>query len=483
MIRADDKDAGAKGTDDFETTLRVEQVNAIIPATLARDSAGGALGRTIKERFVLESQLGDGGMGVVYKARDLRREEKADPNVYVALKLIGDAIQSHPEAPLALQREASRALRLAHPNIVHMYDFDRDGDLSYLTMELLSGTSFDALLRKHGSGIAFDAAASLIRQLCSGLAYAHAQGIIHSDLKPSNVFLTHDGVVKILDFGIATPLRGLNDDRPETSFNPRRMGALSPTHACVEMWYGMDADPRDDIYSLGCIVYELYCGRHPFGGTNAPKAMETDMEVAPIPELSRRQNRALRAALSFRREDRTPTVQQFVEEFGLESAGVRRNRWLPASIVALGIAVLAIAGVRYAIRDQGQDVLPQTRIPASGGPKMSTNAPDAARDTTQAAVERTEQTASDAQKPSSPRTDTFEIRCQGTPGRELLDRLVDEGLAEQTNLTLGAGDDRKQAAANFRRIVTCLRELQDRGFTDQASRALVRDAEALPDPL
>jgi len=482
MMSEADKGASPPDTAEVETTLRMAQAK-VIPSTAVRDQDTSPLGRTIKGRFVLESQLGDGGMGVVYKALDLRRQEKDDPNTYVALKLIGGAIQSHPEAPLALQREASRALRLAHHNIVHMYDFDRDGDLSFLTMELLSGKSFDALLREHRSGMAFGQASPLIQQLCSGLAYAHAQGIIHSDLKPSNVFLTNEGVVKILDFGIATPLRGLNDSRPETSFNPRRMGALSPSHACVEMWFGLDADPRDDIYSLACIMYQMYSGHHPFHGMDAPKAMDTGKTVAPIATLTRQQNQALRMALNFRREGRTANVQQLVKDFGFDSGGASRIQWVPVSAAAaIGIAMIAAVGMRYVglTTDAATEtVAAQTETAvsagASGRKSESAATTGAAQD---AAAATPGQTASDAAAVAGSQAQPFETRCQGSPGPALLSRLVDQGLREQTNFTLGTDADKKQAQSSILRIVTCIRELQALGFTDEGSRALVRDAEA-----
>jgi serine/threonine protein kinase len=481
MSNVDSSGESAKDTE-VETTLRLERllqdrIGAAGSTTAPRTTGsppGELIGRTIKGRFVLESQLGDGGMGVVYKARDLRRAEKDDPNVYVALKLIGESIQSHPEAPLALQREASRALRLAHHNIVHMYDFDRDGDLSFLTMELLSGTSFDALLREHGNGMELARTVPLVRQLCSGLAYAHEQGIIHSDLKPNNVFLTHEGVVKILDFGIATPLRGLNEERPETSFNPRRMGALSPSHACVEMWYGMDADPRDDIYSLGCIVYQLCSGRHPFKGIDAPRAMDAGMTAAPIAGLTRKQNRALATALSFRRQDRTPTVQQFVAEFGLNSVETRSNSGrLVAGVAAAVIAAVSLSGVLYALRAPDRD--------APLRPTESKEISTATRGSTQTPVERTSEGAATAASTSaSSPPDTFETRCQGAASRESMARLIDQGLAEQTSFTLGSGAEKLESQATMRRIVACLRDLQRLGFSDEASRALIHDAEAIP---
>lgn len=425
--------------------------------------------RVIKNRFVLESRLGDGGMGVVYKAIDRNRQDADDPIVHVALKLIGESIQAHPQAALALQREGSRTLRLSHRNIVRMYDFDRDGDLAFLTMELLDGRSLDAIVCEHPDGMPFEAARAMVEQLCDGLIYAHREGIIHSDLKPSNVFLTTQDVVKILDFGIATPLRGLNADRPETSFNPRRLGALSPSHASVEMWSGMDADPRDDIYSLGCIVYQMLAGKHPFKGTDAPTAFSQGLQVAPIRGLARRQNRALRAALSFRRDNRIESVQRFRDELFLAPATGTSSKWEITGAAVL--AVMGAAGIWLAL---------------PGSPLRSP--PDSPRADTATAASRETPKSTQELPRATPARDTavvaaaasFEQRCQGTPSPALLDKLLESGLAAQTRLTF-ADSERAQteAAASIRKTADCVRELRDLGLESREGRTWLSDVDAL----
>ncbi|MEM9058187.1 MAG: serine/threonine-protein kinase, partial [Pseudomonadota bacterium] len=164
----------------------------------SRGDAPLAVDSVIKQRFVLQEEIGKGGMGVVFKALDLRKQEAHDRNPYIAVKVLNEEFKRHPESLKALQREARKAQDLAHPNIVNVFDFDRDGDDVYMTMEFLEGEPLDELIQKQAlSGLPKDEAFPIIRGMALALNYAHEKGIIHSDFKPANCFLNKDGVVKV----------------------------------------------------------------------------------------------------------------------------------------------------------------------------------------------------------------------------------------------------------------------------------------------
>jgi serine/threonine protein kinase len=270
-------------------------------------------GSVLKERFELVNVLGEGGMGKVYRARDLLKVEAKDKNPFIAVKTLSGDFRQHPEAFMALQREASKAQRLAHPNIATVFDFDRDGSTIYLTMELMEGEELSSFIKRlPAGGLPVPEAMKLIKQLCDGLGYAHAKGLVHSDFKPGNAFITSDGTVKLLDFGIARASKTRHEvSGVITIFDPSELGALTPAYASLEMFEGEDPDPRDDIYALACVAYELLTGKHPFNKLSAPKILEKGLRPAPIAKLNKRQNRALLNALAINREDRTPTVEEF----------------------------------------------------------------------------------------------------------------------------------------------------------------------------
>jgi hypothetical protein len=302
-------------------------------------------GMIVKERFVLERRLGEGGMGVVFKARDLRKEEARDRDPYVAIKFLNDEFRRRPEALMALQRETRRAQSLAHPNVVTVYDFDRDASLIYMTMEFLEGEPLDRFIQRHPQGLRFKDAWPIIEGCARALAYAHQEGVIHADFKPGNVFFAGERKIKVLDFGIARALSRQGDDRAAgTRFDAGSLGALTPAYASPEMLLDEKPDPRDDVYALACVSYELLTGRHPFGGATAVKAAHDGMTVKRLPGMGRRQHRALVRGLAFRQEDRARTVEAFLDEMaGPLGARGRALRQSLLSTTATGIAVAALA--------------------------------------------------------------------------------------------------------------------------------------------
>ncbi|CAM3159501.1 non-specific serine/threonine protein kinase [Burkholderia ubonensis] len=338
------------------------------------------IGDTLNGRFVLEECLGVGGMGTVYKALDLRKLEASDRKPHIAIKVLNVQFRGQPTSLIALQREARKAQTLAHRNIVTVYDFDRDGPLVYLTMEYLSGKPLSKVLRAPGfAGMPLDAALPIIAGMGQALAYAHERGFVHCDFKPANVFLTDRGEVKVIDFGIARAFQRRDEDPDVTVFDPASLGGITPAYASPEMFEHLEPDPRDDVYALACVTYELLTGRHPFDRLSATQARHDHLRPARPPNLDRAQWRTLSAALSFDRATRTPGVNPF-----LEGMGVFKRR-TPASGARVGAAVgacalAAIAALWYgyhALSRSGErrtaaDTLAQA--PANGGNAANTGA-------------------------------------------------------------------------------------------------------------
>ena len=294
-------------------------------------------GDILNNRFVLEECIGAGGMSTVYKALDRRKLEADDRYPYVAVKVLNLEFRAHPDSLIALQREAKKSQSLAHPNIVRVYDFDRDGSTVYMTMEYLPGESLAQILRAPGfKGFPRDEAMRILEGIACALIFAHSNGIIHADFKPANVILTDNGEVKVIDFGIARAFKRPDDsDMEVTRFDPGSLGALTPTYASPEMLEQQEPDPRDDVYALACIAYEMLTGRHPFGRMQATEARDGGLQLERKKSLTRRQSKALKAALAFDRDKRTANVEQFLHDMRPESAVS-----VPAPVFAIGKALL-----------------------------------------------------------------------------------------------------------------------------------------------
>ncbi len=310
--------------------LKAQRDTVIGEAAASGEGQSGNDYRIVRDRFVILERLGKGGMGEVFKARDLRKEEAEDDNPYVAIKFLGEAFSQHPRALISLQREAKRSQQLAHPNVLTVYDFDRDGDRVYMTMEYLDGAPLGGWKSVKFLEGREPTIHDLIKDISNGLIYAHEHGVVHSDLKPDNVYVTVEGRVKLLDFGIA---RIMDSALQQDSFDPGELGALTMRYASLEMLEGgKDPHPADDIYALGVIAYQLFTGVHPYQGKNALDAKKLGIVPPPIKGLKRHERKAIEGAIALEREHRTKSADQFLSKF----TGSRRRN------IALLIAVFVL---------------------------------------------------------------------------------------------------------------------------------------------
>lgn len=292
---------------------------------------GAAVGTLLGNRYLLEYKLGEGGMGVVFRATDV--EVKGET---FAVKVLKPAIQKRPEALKLVREEVRKTRGLRHPNIVGVYSLNSDPTGAYMLMEFLEGKSVSALIdEEFGRGMPLMRAWPLINDIGSALAYAHDHNVIHSDLKPSNLFVTVSGKAMLLDFGIARAVR-VRSDR----FDTGSLGALTPAYASCEMLNGSAPDQSDDVYAFACVIYEMLSGKHPFNSLGAVDAQRIGMRAAPLACLTNRQNQALMRALAFERAQRTASVEALLG--GLKGPGrppQRSQIWLGAGTAACLVAI------------------------------------------------------------------------------------------------------------------------------------------------
>src|SRR5712692_9502222 len=227
--------------------------------------------------YEILAPLGAGGMGEVYRARDTKLDRE------VAIKVLPQSLAADPASLARFEREAKAVAALSHPNMLAIHDLGKSDGVTYAVMELLEGES----LRQR---LAFGAlpqrkAIEIARQIALGLAAAHEKGIVHRDLKPENLFLTRDGRVKILDFGLARQITLPSADGTESPTVTQQtepgtvlgtVGYISP-----EQLRGQPADARSDIFAFGAVLYEMLSGKRAFVGDTAIETMNAILREEP----------------------------------------------------------------------------------------------------------------------------------------------------------------------------------------------------------
>jgi serine/threonine protein kinase len=299
--------------EDFVSDAGVFQQPAAAPQ-VAEAGFERRLRRALGDDYELLEEIGKGGFGRVYRARDLGLERD------VAIKVLNPALTADPAVMERFRREAQLAARARHPSIVNVYDTMSRAGLQWYTMELVPGASLAQLVQKQGP-LSVDQTFRMLNQALSALEHAHGLGLVHRDLKPENLLIEPDGRLRITDFGLALALRG------DSRFGGATSRSGTPQFAAPEQLLGERVDQRADLYSLAATAYFALLGRPPFEGPTleAILARQTTEDIPPLHEARREVSRelevVLRVALAADPAKRYPNAAAFRE-------ALRRSRGL-----------------------------------------------------------------------------------------------------------------------------------------------------------
>ena len=324
------------------------------------------IGCVLKDRYSIESRLG----GAVFKATDRFQRDAA--RRCVAIKVVQESGASGPWRLSQLRRGFHRAQSLCHETLVKVYELDQIGDITFLTMEFVEGRLLSDVIKLYAPRhIPLPDAWRIIKSLTAGLAYLHSRSVVHGDLSPQNVMVTRAGEVRLLDFGAS---RTCEARRSRRGASEGGGGApFTPAYCGWEVLDGRPADPRDDIYSLACVAYELLTGAYPFQRRQADRVRHGRPALERPPGLSRRQWRTLRAGLSWERECRPLSAGEWFA--GLEAAPAptkglpagpllmvghtRENKPLPAWLVLPIVCAFAALSILSSIHDRSAAIDPR----------------------------------------------------------------------------------------------------------------------------
>jgi serine/threonine-protein kinase len=241
-----------------------------------QDLIGRALGH-----YRIVQRIGSGGMGIVYRAHDERLDRE------VAIKVLPEEVATDPERIARFEREAKAVAALSHPNILEIFDFDAEGEVTYAVTELLDGETLQQHRQASDRALPWKRAQQVGVAVANGLDAAHRKGVVHRDIKPSNIFLCSDDRVKILDFGLAATHEVVNQEAETGSIGAplTRKGSVMGTagYMAPEQVRGEVADHRTDIFALGCVLYEMLTARRAFERDTSAETMTAILREEPSP--------------------------------------------------------------------------------------------------------------------------------------------------------------------------------------------------------
>jgi len=307
------------------------------------------LGAVLNNRFQLEELVSDGPMGKVFRASDLLKRQ-AGTTTALAVKMLNPELRADADALARLQQEAFQVQRLSHPNIINVFDFDRAGSTDFITMEWLEGDTLASLLdRTRPHAMDLDETERIISGVVAGLSHAHANGIVHGDIKPSNIYVCRDQAVKVIDFGT---VRG---SAVKTKTATGEAYALTPGYASCELLEGSEPCSQDDVYALACTLYRMVAGFRPYGRLTALQA-EAGKRVPRKPDaLTHGQWRVLQHGLAVRRQHRLRDVDSLLQIFRQEETSKNRSEWVWPAILAFLVGVIIGTATQFTMDSPSSD--------------------------------------------------------------------------------------------------------------------------------
>ena len=311
-----------------------------VSAGILRTGKLPSKGELLDDRFMLVDILDSEGINITYRAID---ENKPLPKKarYVTIKILKWLFQSNSDCVDALAQAAQKCQSLDHPNIAKVHGFHCNDSTVYLDMEYLPGESLEHKIRWGVKRVPAKQAVRIVNEIGHALAYAHELGVVHGDLKPANVFLTDSDEVKIIDFSIAHALRrSVQDDVGAPHLGLGKYSVVTRSYASPQLLDRKEADPRDDVYALACIAYELLAGHHPFRRVRPTGTRVHGSVLRPSAAFTRSQWSSLQKALAFERDARTYTIEEFLSSFNASA------KWAHRGSIAAGVVLFcAVAGL------------------------------------------------------------------------------------------------------------------------------------------